>query len=311
MKKLPTVSVLITTYNHEKFIEECIDGVLKQKTDFVYEIVIGDDCSTDRTRKICQRYARKYPDKINLICNKKNIGSIVTWQNALNVCIGKYIALCDGDDYWVDPYKLQKQVHFLDQNEDYSLCFHSYYIKEGETLTLKRLISKSSITLEEYAKSLSGPITLTVLFRNILKPIIPKDMMELVTGSFFCFIRLGEQGKFKYINEPMAVHRMHSGGIYSGKSKYEQGIISLKNKVAMILYFKNNHSILKILKRTYVADSMHYIFFFLIRFQFYNASKFIKYSLKFGLTTTHFTYAIMYLYGKIKNYKIFTVRDYI
>ena len=101
------------TYNHEKFIAEAIEGVVMQKTNFQFELVIGEDCSTDNTRAICIEYQKKYPDIIRLRLPETNQGMMLNWINNINSGRGKYIALCDGDDYWTDPYKLQKQVDFM------------------------------------------------------------------------------------------------------------------------------------------------------------------------------------------------------
>ena len=120
------VSVFMMAYNHEKYISEAIDGVLMQKTNFDFDIVIGEDCSTDNTRQIVLDYQQQYPGKVKLLLHEKNIGAMANQMAVFNACKGKYIAMCEGDDYWTDPYKLQKQVDFLEANEDYSICSHRY-----------------------------------------------------------------------------------------------------------------------------------------------------------------------------------------
>src|SRR5688500_13476797 len=110
------VSVWITTYNHEKFIAEAIESVLRQQPSLSYEIVIGEDCSTDRTREIVLSYKEKYPDKIILYLPKQNTGMVQMTKKSYSFCTGRYVAWLDGDDYWVDPFKLQKQVDFLEAN---------------------------------------------------------------------------------------------------------------------------------------------------------------------------------------------------
>ncbi|MDF1549683.1 MAG: glycosyltransferase, partial [Bacteroidales bacterium] len=118
------LSVCMITYNHEKYIGQAIEGVLMQKTNFDIELLIGEDFSNDNTRNICMGYKNKYPDKIKLLLREKNIGMMRNFIQTLNTCKGKYIALCDGDDYWTDPLKLQKQVDFLEANPEYALCYH-------------------------------------------------------------------------------------------------------------------------------------------------------------------------------------------
>src|SRR5260221_9409884 len=121
----PLVSVCVITYNHEKFIRQCLDGIMMQKTSFRFEVVIGDDCSTDNTCGIIREFAERYPDVIRPVYQPVNVGGA---RNAYEFCYpiltGKYIAVCEGDDYWTDSFKLQRQVGFLEQNPDYAFCFH-------------------------------------------------------------------------------------------------------------------------------------------------------------------------------------------
>ena len=118
------VSVHMITYNHERFIAQAIEGVLMQQTDFAVELVIGEDCSTDGTRAIVRRYGERYPERIRLLLQERNLGARANALATLNACRGQYIALCEGDDYWTDPTKLQKQVDFLESHPECSLCFH-------------------------------------------------------------------------------------------------------------------------------------------------------------------------------------------
>jgi len=117
--KNPTVSILTITYNHELFIAQAIDGFLIQETNFDFEIVIGEDCSTDNTRKIIEEYQKKYPTKIKLLPSNTNLGIEANFYRTMQACNGKYIAICDGDDYWTDKNKLQLQVDFLENNKEY------------------------------------------------------------------------------------------------------------------------------------------------------------------------------------------------
>jgi glycosyltransferase involved in cell wall biosynthesis len=116
----PMVSVVTIAYNVSKYIAECIESVLNQKTDYTVELVIGEDCSTDNTREIVLEYQKKYPNVVKVVLNEKNIGLTPNCVSTHNACTGKYIALLDGDDYWTDTDKLQRQISFLEQNIDYS-----------------------------------------------------------------------------------------------------------------------------------------------------------------------------------------------
>ena len=129
------VSVFMITYNHEKYIAEALDSILMQETDFDFDIVIGEDCSTDATRRIVLEYSRKYPDKIKLLLHNVNVGFISNMMYVLEACTGKYVAMCEGDDYWTYPFKLQKQVDFLEANNEYMLATHGYRIvKDGNVI---------------------------------------------------------------------------------------------------------------------------------------------------------------------------------
>ncbi|MBO7467830.1 MAG: glycosyltransferase family 2 protein [Bacteroidaceae bacterium] len=129
----PLVSVITITYNHAPYIAKCIEGVLMQKVDFPMEFIIADDCSTDGTREICEKYAKKNPNLIRLILTEKNVGAVENEQRAFKAAKGKYIATCEGDDYWTSSFKLQKQVDFLEANPDYSVCFHRFHKYDSES----------------------------------------------------------------------------------------------------------------------------------------------------------------------------------
>lgn len=123
MNQLPFLSVSMITYQAEAFIAEAIEGVLNQQADFPIELVIGDDCSKDRTRAICAAYAEKYPDIIRVLPPESNLGIAANTARTMGQCRGKYIAVCDGDDIWIDPCKLQKQVAFLERNPGYGAVY--------------------------------------------------------------------------------------------------------------------------------------------------------------------------------------------
>lgn len=132
----PLVSVLVTTYNQEKFISRTLDGILAQQCNFSYEIVIGEDCSSDDTLSVCREYCRQYPHKITLLANPSNKGVVANYFDTFLACRGKYIADCGGDDYWIDAYKLQKQVDILESHPDVMLVHTNWQelIEESGTV---------------------------------------------------------------------------------------------------------------------------------------------------------------------------------
>ena len=117
----PLVSIIIITYNQENFISQCIDSIIKQVTDFPLEVIIGDDCSSDNTWQIIQDYMQHYPEIIKGNRSKSNLGLVKNYFQTINLCKGKYIGQCAGDDYWNDKFKIQKQVEFLECNQDYGM----------------------------------------------------------------------------------------------------------------------------------------------------------------------------------------------
>jgi len=230
------------TYNHEKFIAQALDSILMQKTNFRYEIVVGEDCSTDLTRAIVLEYQQKYPEKFKLLLHEKNIGMTANVIETLNACSGKYIALCEGDDYWTDPLKLQKQVDFLEKNEEYILvCNNSLTIYDQDD---SRKNYSISVTLQDFDFSIRelmisnfNPITtLTAMFRNNLMSnyaVIPFDRYWAPDKQIWMF--LTQFGKFRFIQDTVGVYRKHSGGITSSISNDKKKSIKLiKSRI-------NNH----------------------------------------------------------------------
>lgn len=133
--KSPIVSIVCITYNHEPYIRQAIDGFLMQETTFPYEIILADDCSTDGTSAICAEYAEEYPDLVRYLPSEKNVGGVENERRAIDVAQGEYVAVCEGDDFWTYPQKLQKQVEFLDAHPDYSVTWTRYekYLQTKDT----------------------------------------------------------------------------------------------------------------------------------------------------------------------------------
>ena len=212
MSKL-LVSIVSITYNHEKYIAQAIDSFLMQETNFDFEIIIGEDCSTDNTLEIIKEYKAKHPDKIELITSENNVGMMPNFIRTLEACKGKYIALCEGDDYWTDPLKLQKQVDFLEANDDYSICFHSVKVLSNDKLindTITKEVPENTDILD-LAKG-NYIHTPSVVFRNNKFPTWLKD---LPIGDYPLHLYNAQFGKIKKMDNLMAVYRVHPGGVHS------------------------------------------------------------------------------------------------
>jgi glycosyltransferase involved in cell wall biosynthesis len=223
----PLVSVICITYNHENFISNCLDGFLMQETDFSFEILIHDDASTDKTASIIKSYEKKYPGKIYAIYQNENQFSKGINPGTLLYprAKGKYIATCEGDDYWTDPLKLQKQVDFLEANAEYSFCFHDTIILKQETGEKGKRIGSRKIDESVDLKSViieNNFPTASLVFRNIIDwKNIPEWVMKTAKGDYALVVRLSEKGLGKYLSEPMSVYRVHSGGVWSGRQDNE------------------------------------------------------------------------------------------
>ena len=230
------------TYNHEPFIKQAIEGVLNQNTNFDLELVIGEDCSTDNTRNICQEFAQKYK-QIELLITENNLGMMPNFIRTLQACKGKYIALCEGDDYWTDPLKLQKQVDFLEANPDFSICYHKVKILINNRLVKDFITNntKSESTINDIAEK-NYIHTSTVLFRNGLIKEFPNWIYSSPMGDYPLYILLAQYGKIKYIDSIMSVYRVHNGGVWSQRDK--DNIELYKRTIAvnelMIIYFNDD-----------------------------------------------------------------------
>jgi glycosyltransferase involved in cell wall biosynthesis len=229
MTKNPKLSVCMITYGHEKYIREAIEGVFIQQGNFEIELIISNDCSPDGTDKVIQDILDKNTNKINVkyFKQEKNLGMMPNFIFALQQCSGQYIALCEGDDYWTDPLKLQKQVDFLDNNLEYVLCFHKVDIEKVNGEIVEDFITKvpeNYETLETLARLGNYIHTPSVIFRNVIKK-FPFEFELSPIGDYFLYIMLAENGKVKCLEETMAVYR-YGVGIFSDNSNLQ---ITVKN----------------------------------------------------------------------------------
>ncbi len=210
------VSICMITYNHQEYIGQALDSILNQKTTFPFEIVIGDDNSKDDTQKICLSYAAKFPEKVKYHRREKNMGMMPNMIDILSKCDGKYIALCEGDDYWTDENKLQTQANFLDDHPDASLCCHNHFVLTNNQFipANKDAAQKLSfLTTEDY---LLDPFfhTSSYFFRNSAQPTVyPEWYNNVLAGDHFLVLFLSMKGKIGYIDKKMSVFRNHGKSV--------------------------------------------------------------------------------------------------
>ena len=277
----PLLSVCLITYNHENYIRQAIEGVLMQKVDFDWELIIADDCSTDRTREIVLEYKNKYPDFIKLILQEKNVGPAKNWIDLIKAPKSKYIAYFEGDDYWIDPLKLQKQVHFLENNQEYNLCHSDVNIidqhgRVNENTSMKLWNYKNDHL--DYQFSIFYPIAFscTAVFRNI--NVGNKCQKKIISGDWMLWILLTLKGNAKFIDEKLAVYRTGVGvsnNIIWHKN-FGYRTLFLLNQLSFHISFKKNYWLLR-----------GGIYFFLIYIsRIFNITLIAKIANKFNFKTT-------------------------
>lgn len=232
---IPTVSVCCITYNHSKFIGQALESFLNQNTSFSYEILVYDDASNDGTRDILKEYELKYPQIIRVFYSSENQYSqgvrLLNLRYNLPRARGKYIATCDGDDFWTDPLKLQKQVDFLESNPEVVMCFHGFDRLENDKSTDSKLynhLQHSPFTIFEQKEFLQLHVQfLTIMFRqNVKFPMISSE----INGDVFVLTHLSEVGKCAYLNFKGAVYRYHQNGVFRKMSRIGQINSSIKTR---------------------------------------------------------------------------------
>lgn len=210
------VSIMMLAYNHEKYIRETLDSLVIQQANFRYEIVIGEDCSTDNTRQIIMEYYRKYPDVIVPVFRKKNLGATRNSVSTFRYCKGEYITFVEGDDFWTDPLKIQKQADFLDKNKDYAGVFCDTLVvsRYGKPIATSPLLLKHEIASPlDYVKTLypdnefkfCGSMMVRNVFRDRKheKYLLQTEYIgDLIVQPFVLC-----HGKLGFINEKMAAYR--------------------------------------------------------------------------------------------------------
>lgn len=229
---IPIVSIQCLAYNHEKYIRDCLDGIVSQITNFRYEAIVHDDASTDDTQSIIREYAAKYPDIIKSVIEKENLYSknLGRLRRVLQENLrGKYIAFCECDDYWIDRHKLQKQVDFLESHPDYSMCFHSaqikYEVDSTSWLDCENIEDRDYSATEVFihwtvpTASILCRRDAFVLFHNL------KGGERILNGDIALILSCMTKGKVRGFSEKMSVYRVQNGGVtYDEKAKKNRSL---------------------------------------------------------------------------------------
>ena len=266
------VSVLVLCFRHAKYLKQCLDSILSQKTDFDFEIIIGDDASDDDSPLIIKEYQENNPDKISQVfLHQQNFGDFGR-TNALIIqkaAKAPYVIIIEGDDYWTDDTKLARQAKILDENPETVICFHNALVQyddepqeshflndfKQEIFSLDDLIGEDEIWFMA---------TASVMFRNIFINNAPEWFFKSKSGDIPTYILLAQHGNIRYIDRTMSVYRKHFGG--QSYSDGKQDAIFLQNRIEMYknidkhLAFKYHHKLIKNIARYYLmlANSIQY-----------------------------------------------------
>jgi glycosyltransferase involved in cell wall biosynthesis len=211
------LSVAMITYNQERFVGQAIESVLAQKVNFDFEIVIGEDCSTDRTPSIIMDLQRRYPDRIVPILRRRNLGPMLNMESTLTACRGQYLSILEGDDYWTSVDKIQKQVDFLDSHPECAICCHR----------VKFLNETGSAEFDVFPPRAAGPyaiddllrgnfvMTCSAVMRRDLMDGFPSELSEMKVGDWARYAWVARHGTIELMDEIMAAYRVHAGSMWS------------------------------------------------------------------------------------------------
>ena len=258
----PLVSISCNTYNHAPYIRQCLDGFMMQKTSFPFEVLVHDDASTDGTSDIIREFEQKYPDIIKPIYQTENQHSkkiAISRKYNYPRLLGKYLALCEGDDYWTDEDKLQKQVDFLEANGDFSICFHPVRVFREEDGVFAEDYPAPDIPdimdirkLTEY----NHIGTCSVMYRIDKKVFDDLNTFPVLpVGDYLLNMLYARNGKIKKLPDTMAVYRIHKGGTWSSKTLDYQHTVWLKVLESLIIHFGKEQEVSELLKERYIKTA--------------------------------------------------------
>ncbi|TDQ19579.1 glycosyltransferase involved in cell wall biosynthesis [Algoriphagus boseongensis] len=240
------------TYNQAEFIQQAIIGVLNQKCNFEFELILSNDSSKDQSNQIILNTIKNHPNggRVKYFFQANNLGMNKNLKFALENCSGKYVAMCEGDDYWIDTLKLQKQVDFLEANDDFALCFHSVDVlfQDGSIVKdffIKDVFDKSDSTIYDLAAFGNYIHTPSVVFRNnFLK--LSDNFIKSPIGDYYLWILISQHGKIKKISEVMATYRI-GVGYFSSKSEEDRAFLFLST-LELISANVENRTVSQVLK---------------------------------------------------------------
>jgi len=257
----PLVSICCTTYNHDAFISMALDGFLMQKTDFSFEILIRDDCSTDNTAEIIREYVKKYPHIIKPIYETENQFSkgVKAMPILYRQALGEYIALCEGDDYWTDPLKLKKQYSVFKGSGNISICFHSAEeldcSKGTRKVICKHFSSDKKVLIDDVISGRGGYMpTASIMFKNTYVSEMVETFEGAPIGDYFMQVYMSSLGGVYFLSDSMCVYRRNSIGGWTSRQKEQSARQSYYlEMVSAIDTFAQNFEDVKLKEQLYLV----------------------------------------------------------
>jgi glycosyltransferase involved in cell wall biosynthesis len=226
MAPRPDISIALIAYNHEKFIKDTFHGIAMQEFSGTIEVVIGDDCSLDRTRELATEFAAQHPN-VKLLFHANNGGMVHNWTTTIDACTGRYIALCEGDDYWTDPCKLQRQFDLMEQHPEHSMCWHPVdVVEEGVQRAYPYALGEKVSDVHDIIRSHFIP-TCSLLFRNGLIREWPQWIGRVMSMDISLELILAMRGTGIRIDNVMGAYRQHPNGISKSAKTVRYGRIRL------------------------------------------------------------------------------------
>ena len=310
----PLLSVILITYAQEKFLEQALKGVLSQKCNFPIEFIIANDASPDASDALIKRnIATDIPGiSIKYILQDPNIGMAANYASALENTTGKYLAVCEGDDYWTDEFKLQKQVNFLESNPDYNSCFHDLdrfneSKQEFEPYYQLKNIENDLINLDGKTLAHNAIIgTCTYVCRNNLKE-HAAFLSKCAIVDYPSFILSTDTKKTKFLQDKMAVYRIHDGGIWTANTNWKNTQNLIETLILLIEYPGVAAELKPILKENFYRSVCSCAFLLLIedhikegvdvikKYQMYDLNRYV---------VDHFLLELLEKKNNTKSYKI-------
>lgn len=232
----PLVSVIILVYNHKKYIKKCLDSILSQKVDFPYEIIVGDDYSTDGSREICLSYKNRYPEIIRLLFHEKNGGLIFNYSQLKKSCRGKYIAQIAGDDYWCNDEKLQIQVSFLESHLNVGLCYTNTISCDDEGIENTAPMIDSNYMPKSFEEQLFKTCYMapnTWMMRSSVDKSISEQQAWFTDESLAVALDYLHESKMAFLDCVTSVYRVHEGSLAAQKDirkkwEYSKGLFKMQ-----------------------------------------------------------------------------------